>query len=539
MIFAAAVAVFSSVMGFEFLSWDDDSYVVDNRFIQSFSIRSLRHFFTQPVVKNYVPIQLVSYQLDFAVWGLDPFGFHLDSVLLHGVNALLVWRFALRLTGRRDLAFLSGLLFAVLPSHVESVAWVSGRKDLLAFGFGISSVLAYQRARDGSDPSRKYGWLSLLLFVLAVLSKVTIAVLPAFLLLLDFTAADRPRERVGAALRRFLPDKIPYLVIGMAVAIQNARVQVTPRGHGDGVFGFLLIKAHALTSYLGLLVGVQRGQPTYDLPALDSGFALAGSIAGLALAGFSIWAVYRWRNRVVQLSIAWIYLNLLPALAFPLVTYMADRYLYIPSLGFCLLLAAGFSAIRDRLAEVSGAPTGFGVAGGLALATLAFFVFRTLEYLPVWRSTDALWTYTVTRTTGSLARIGLASVRIDQGRYPEAEALLESVPPSFSVFARLAPLYAGQSRYREALSAYSRAISAIEELPDRPNRRKVLANLQVDRAIVLTELGRFDAALEALSVARGLHRSNARARELEREVMSLQSTRESESSEPRVPKSLP
>ena len=534
-IFAAAVGIFSGTTSFEFLDWDDHGYVVDNRFVQSFSVRSLRHFFTQPVVKNYVPLQLISYQLDFAIWGLDPFGFHLDSVLLHGVNSLLVWMFVLRLTGRRDVSFLSGALFAVHPCHVESVAWVSGRKDLLAFGFGVSSVLAYMRAREGPDRARCFQALSFLLFVLGVLSKVTIAVLPAFLLLLDLTATDRPHRRLGAAARRLLPDKIPYLVVGALVGIQNVRVQVTARAHGDDAIGYVLIKAHALSSYLGLLSGAQRGQPTYDLPSLDSGPALASSLAGLAVAGFSIWASYRCRDRLVRVSIGWIYLNLLPALAFPLVTYMADRYLYIPSMGFCMLLAAGVCAVAARC---GGARTRVGAACGIALAILVFFAFRTLQYLPVWRSTDTLWTYTAERTTGSLARIGLAAVRLDQGRYGEAEALLESVPPSFGVYTRLAPLYASQARYLEALAAYDRAIFAIEELPDRPNRRRILASLHVDRAIVLVELSRLDSALVALREARRIWRSQPRAEELEKEVMRLLRARDPGHSERSIPKAL-
>ena len=190
------------------------------------------------------------------------------------MNSLLVWMFALRLTHRRGVSFLCAVLFAVHPCHVESVAWVSGRKDLLAFGFGLSSVMAYMRAQNGSGSPRLFWALSFVLFVLAVLSKVAVAVLPLFFLFLDLKATDRPRESLWASALRWLPNKIPYLVIAVIVAIQNARVQVTATDHGESALEFALIKAHALARYFALLCGMERGQPTYDLPSIATGQGL-------------------------------------------------------------------------------------------------------------------------------------------------------------------------------------------------------------------------------------------------------------------------
>ncbi|HLC17982.1 MAG TPA: hypothetical protein VJM57_03095, partial [Thermodesulfobacteriota bacterium] len=125
-IFVLAVLLYWKSTGFEFLgSWDDDEYVLNNVYIFSFTLSNLKAIFTKTVLGNYAPLHILSYSLDRALWGLDPRGFHLTNVILHALNACLVFAVVVRLGSKRWVAFAAALLFAVHPLNVENVAWVA------------------------------------------------------------------------------------------------------------------------------------------------------------------------------------------------------------------------------------------------------------------------------------------------------------------------------------------------------------------------------------------------------------------------------
>src|SRR5262249_15434254 len=156
-VFGVSFLVHARTLGFAFLtSWDDPTYIVQNPWIRGLTRENLFHVFTQPYFANYLPLHLVSYMVDYAFWDLCPFGYHLQSVLLDAINAGLAVLVVRRLFGRLSLALLAGLLFAVHPSHVEAVAWVSIRKDLLSTAFLLLTLLFYLEA---VEPRRlKPGW---------------------------------------------------------------------------------------------------------------------------------------------------------------------------------------------------------------------------------------------------------------------------------------------------------------------------------------------------------------------------------------------
>ena len=192
-VLAAALLVNLSTLGFGFLpSWDDHIYVVDNPWIRGFTRENLVHAFSEPYYANFLPLHLVSYMIDYSIWGLKPFGYHLQSVLLNALNAALALWVVHRLLGNFCLAFLAALLFAVHPSHVEAVAWVSIRKDLLSTTFLLLTVHCYLRATDDGALRRGPYVASVVCFTLGLLSKLSIVALPLFLLLVDaLPQADR------------------------------------------------------------------------------------------------------------------------------------------------------------------------------------------------------------------------------------------------------------------------------------------------------------------------------------------------------------
>jgi len=144
-LFGIAVLVHAQTLGFPFLmTWDDPAYIVHNPWIRGLTLENVRFAFTAPYFSNYLPLHLISYMVDYSIWGLNPFGFRVQSLLLAGMNTVLAFALTRRLFGSAALAIVAALLYAVHPSHVEAVAWLSIRKDLLSTFFLLLSVLFYE-----------------------------------------------------------------------------------------------------------------------------------------------------------------------------------------------------------------------------------------------------------------------------------------------------------------------------------------------------------------------------------------------------------
>ena len=411
-VFAAAVLVHAPTLHHGLLtSWDDPEYVTNDPWIQGFTGEHLARVFGAPYYGNYLPLHLVSYMEDYALWGLDPFGYHLHSVLLDGVNAALALVVTQAIFGSFPLAFLAALLFAVHPSHVEAVAWVSARKDLLAAMFGLLAVLGFERATRTRPVARGAYLASLACFALGLLAKLSIATLPLFLVILDRSHPAGPQP---GPWRSALARQIPYAAIALVLVWVNVQAQpASPAAYVHDPLLYLGVKGDALWSYLALLTGVPAGRPVYDAPEIAGALALAANLAGLLVLP-GLFALARWRGwNALALGAGWLLALLAPVLLFPLLTYMADRYLYAPSLGFCWLLAAGITSLGRR------AP----VAALLAVLPLGLFAFRTIEYQPAWKDSESLWSYALPRSRDYRVRNNLAQAYVLQERWGDAEEL--------------------------------------------------------------------------------------------------------------------
>src|SRR5262249_6863530 len=182
---AATLVVFWPVLGNQFVNWDDDKNFLVNPSFRGLGIANLRWMFTTFHLGHYHPLTWLSLGIDYVIWGLDPAGYHLSSLLLHTANAVLFYCVALRLLGGRILAAAFGaLFFALHPLRVESVAWASERRDVLSGMFYLVTLLAYLRAHQ-EGPRRRWLAISLAAFAAALLSKAIVVSLPVVLLLLD------------------------------------------------------------------------------------------------------------------------------------------------------------------------------------------------------------------------------------------------------------------------------------------------------------------------------------------------------------------
>lgn len=497
-VLAASLAANLQTIRYEFLNWDDSYYVLENPWIRSFSTENLSHIFTKSYFNNFLPLHLLSYSFDYAIWGLKPFGYHLHQVLLNALNAALCFLVVRRLFGSVAVALLAGLFFAVHPSHVEAVAWISSRKELLSTTFLLLSVYFYLEAR-GAHALRRVPYVaSVAAFTLGLLSKLNVITAPLFFLVVDFLVLKRQR-RDAKFWRELLGNKIPYAVTGLIALRLNMGAQVTAQAaYAHDPLQYLVVKGHAVWNYLVLLAGLRAGSPDYDTPALAASFVpILLNLAGVLILPAVLWFALRRGYRALALGTGWIFAMLLPVLVFPLVTYMADRYLYAPSLGFCWILGAGIVELGRRVAP--GAVR-TGAIAVLAAIPFAGFATRTAAYNPVWADSEKLWTYAMDRSKDYRVYANLAQVRINQKRYEEAERLLKlSIKvENVTSYRSLAALYYATQRYPEAMTAIEKASEILAKTGNDPMEQ---AELYYTRGAIYWVLLKRDAALQAWETA--------------------------------------
>ena len=466
-VFVVAALVHSQTLHFNFLStWDDPSYIANNPWIRGLTLENIRFAFTTPYFANYLPLHLVSYMVDYQFWGLNPFGYRLQSLVLVALNAALGFLLVRRLFRSVALGFVAALLFAVHPAQVEAIAWISIRKDLLSTLFLLLTVILYDEAtRDRLRP-----WVyaaSVVMYLLGLLSKVSISTLPLFLFVLDLT---RRWDGRAFSWKRAVATKVPYLVLAALLVVVNNAAQVkTDLPYTHQPLQYLMVKGEAIWRYAGLLTGILEGQPMYDPPWLGGihpPIDLMGLLLPVVVFAFAFWR----RLRALTLGVAWIFFLLLPVLAFPLITYMADRYLYAPSLGFCWILAAGILWLAGRVRSKGGR-----VAAAVALTVIPFTLFtaRTVRYEALWGDPEALWRYTSQRARDTRALSNLAQTLTLKRRYNEAEQLYLQLSGlrSTDVWAGLATVYVKTGRFDEAQEAMDKAVSRMDAGHKRDNEK--------------------------------------------------------------------
>src|SRR5438105_3448482 len=207
----ATIILYAIDLRLDFFRVDDQQYVVHDPWIKGVTADNIKHILTTPYFVNYSPLHLFSYMLDYSIKGLDPYTFHLSSNIWAGLVAGFVFLTALALTSRQIIAISAATLFVLHPVHVEAIAWIASRKDLVATAFALPSLLAYLKyRRAGSSPIRWYIF-SLVLFLLALAGKLSVATLPVVFIALDLFVEKRP-------VIPSLTDKLPYFIVGGIMA---------------------------------------------------------------------------------------------------------------------------------------------------------------------------------------------------------------------------------------------------------------------------------------------------------------------------------
>jgi hypothetical protein len=374
----ATAVLYAGDLRLGFFRIDDPQYVVDNARIQGITWAHVRQILSDSYYLNYSPLHLFSYMLDYAIAGLSAYAFHLSNNLWTGVVAGFVYLVALALTQQRRTAIAAAILFLVHPVHVEAVAWISSRKDLVAAAFMLPCLLAYLKYRQRSAIS--WYLTSLLLFLLALLGKLSVVAFSAVLLSFDLFVEKRPFSRA-------IVDKIPFLLLAalVAVAVQHAQP-------GTGAHNDISMRTISFVQGIWLLTGFGNYVLYRVPPGNGSGLAqLAGTIFLLALFMFPL--LLRKRYPLVTVLIYWILFTYLPTQVLQFSYPVTDRYLFLPSAGAVILIAWLVFKVTDHLPK-------WNVFAATALVAVVSLIWlkKTVDYLAEWQDPRSVW-YAATHKT--------------------------------------------------------------------------------------------------------------------------------------------
>jgi hypothetical protein len=379
LLFILATAVlYTGDLGLGFFRIDDPQYVVDNASVQGATWAHIRQILSSPYYLNYSPLHLFSYMLDHSIAGLNAWAFHLSSNVWAGVVAGLVYLVALALTQHRPTAIAAAALFVVHPVHVEAIAWISSRKDLVAAAFVLPAFLAYLEYRQRC--ALPWYLVSLLLFLLALLAKLSVIALPAVLVSFDLFIEKRP-------FKRSIVDKIPFVFLGLLVAVAVRHAQPETGAQPD-------FSMHAASFLQGfwLLTGLGN-YALYRVPPVK-GTVLAQFAGALFLVAlFTLPLLLRKRYPLVTVLAYWVLLTYLPTQVLPFSYPVADRYLFLPSIGAVILIAWFVFQATDHLPKWNLA-----TATGLLAVVSLLWLGKTIEYLSEWQDPRSIW-FAATRKT--------------------------------------------------------------------------------------------------------------------------------------------
>jgi len=464
------IVAFLPVLHNGFVAWDDDRNFVENPHFRGLGLEQLRWMWTTFHMGHYVPLSWMTLGFDYDVWGMNPTGYHLTSLLVHAANAVVVYFLARQLLELSRPAFsaeprgldvgagFAALEFALHPLRAESVAWATERRDVLSALFFFSSILVYLRARGASASPRLY-WTSVALFVCALLSKATSMSLPAVLLILNVF----PLRRLGGAFgwrggsaRRVYAEIAPFALLAAATAALSI-VALHPPSQ-LGMAAKLSVSAYSLMFYLWKTALPLGLAPLYEMPQhVDPGAArfVASEVAVVCLA-IVAWLVRR-RQPAITTALAVFFVVTLPMLGIvqngPQIA--ADRYTYFAAPALSVLAGAGLAWLLRRWSTLA---VGSSVALLIALGAL------TWEQSAVWHDSETLWTRVLeVDDQSSIAHSALANVFYRQNRVPEAMAHSEravAIAPNYpEAINGLGVGLAREGRLADATEEYRRALA--------------------------------------------------------------------------------
>jgi protein O-mannosyl-transferase len=482
-----ALISFSPVFKAGFVNWDDDYYVIKNQTIHSPA--NIGSILKDPVQGNFHPLTMLSLAIDYWISGGKPGWFHMVNVILHLLNIVLVFLFFYLFSGRKKwIAAVTALLFAVHPLHVESVAWISERKDVLYSAFFIGGLILYLKYLDKS--SIKTLTLVFFLFMFSLLSKPAAVVFPLVLLAIDFYF-----NRLN--VKRAYLEKIPFFIVSIIFGFITLQVQKTQGAYSDAAtFPFssrFFFGNYGLMMYLIKTVIPVRLCAFYPFPAVNVSLPAVYYLSAGFTAALIILFVFSFkRHKEVAFALMFYVINLMLVLQFFAVgsAVVADRYTYIPLLGPFFL--AGF--YLQQYVDAGNGRISM-TASMVAAALILILVVLSWRQASTWKDGGTLWDQAIKVSPCGKAYANRGSIYKQEGDIPKAMEMFNRAIAmdayETDALVNRANVYFSQQKYLPAIADYTRCLE-IE-----PRNAKAFAN----RGAAYLAIGSTDSALFDLNRA--------------------------------------
>jgi tetratricopeptide (TPR) repeat protein len=488
--------------------WDDESYVTDNPALRS--VDGLKGIWIKPgTTIQYYPLLFTSFWVEYHFWGLHPFGFHLVNVLLHALNAVLLWQVLRRL--QLPGAWLAAAIFAIHPVQVESVAWITERKNVLSGLFYVLAALAYLRFRPLTDAksARPWDWrmypLVIALFLAALLSKTVTCSLPAALLLLVWWKTGRVEKRDALPLA-------PLFILGAALGAATVWMEKQNVGAtgAEWTLSFVqrcLVAGRALWFYAGKLVWPR--QLTFIYPRWEIDASLAWQYLFPVAAVVVLIALWRLRTRLGRgplVAVVFFVGTLVPALGFFDVfpfrySFVADHFQYLACLGLISLAVSAGTAICERAGQ-------WGRNLGTLAAAIVLLILGvcTCERARSYQNLETLWRDTLAKNPNAwMAHNNLGALLQLSGRETEAiehyEQSLQINPRNAEAHNNFGNVFLLEGKVSDAIGHYEQALGINPDYAEAHN----------SLGIALVRLGKAQEAMEHFEQALRLNPDYAEA----------------------------
>ena len=448
------VLVYWRALGNDFINWDDPNYVYESELVTSLSPSNIVRMFTEYAISNYHPLAILSLAIDYAWSGLNPFGYHLSNVILHLINVVLSFLFARRLAldywankaqtldnNAPNAAATDGLnekrsnliglviagFFALHPLHVESVAWISERKDMLYVLFMLPAFIAYMNYRKTGSKAQYAA--TFVLFLLSLLSKPSAVVFPMLLLCIDYLHYRQWHIN-------WIVEKIPFFVLSLLFGYLTVNAQVDTAIGEFAQYTILqriCFASYGFVTYLIKLVFPINQSLLYPYPILSSGlpiqFMLAPFLA-IGIVATTLWSVRF--SRVLAFGILFYFFNIALVLQFMSVgeAIMSERYTYLSYTGILFVIAMLYDYLIQKDSSYKIA-----MGGILAVALLAF-AYKSYDRLAVWKNSDLIWTNVIDQYPNRIP-----TAHNNRGHYRRQHGKMQEALQDLSMAIQLHPKY--------------------------------------------------------------------------------------------------
>ncbi len=375
------VVMFPSLKG-EFLYWDDDVNIYENQNVKQLTTENVKKIFSESVIGNYNPLTILSFAVEYHFFGEKTFNYHLHNILLHIINAFFVFWLLMLFRLRREWALFGALLFAIHPMRVESVAWITERKDVLFAMFYLAAMLSY--IYHLKLKKKRFLVLTFVLFILSLLSKIQAVSFPLALLLVDYLL-KRPLKF------KLLLEKIPYFLLSLAVGLLGVYFlgqQKSLDNINYSVMERVLLGSYGLCAYLVKFIAPYSLSAIYPFP-IQGKFGIFYYIAPFALIALAVLVYFSTRkSKTVLFGSLFFLVNIVFILQVVSAGqgFLADRFSYVPYIGLVFMMAQGGEWLADKRKKL------LPMIGIVAVAMVLFYAGYSFNRVGVWKTTETLFT---------------------------------------------------------------------------------------------------------------------------------------------------